>query len=262
MIATPLSRLRHLTRRFLAAARARVAQWTRPASIAVAVGAAADASRSRTDLLLENALLRHQRVVLSRTTTRPRLTAADRGLLILLASRLRTWAGALVIVRPETVLRWHRQGFRLFWRRKSRAAAHTPRLSRETIDRIRQLARENRLWGADRIRGELLKLDVRVSKRTIQTYLRPARPRRPTGQTWSAFARTHARAIWACDFLPITDLRFRSLYAFFVIALDSRRVVHVGVTRHPTDAWVAQQLREATPFGVAPRFLLRDNDGK
>ncbi len=165
-------------------------------------------------------------------------------------------------MRPETVLRWQRQGGRLFWRRKPRAAAPTPRLSRETIDLIRQRARENRLWGADRIRGELLQRDIRVSKRTIQKYLRSTRPRRPTGQTWSAFVRTHAGAIWACDFLPITDLRFKSLYAFFIIALDSRRVVHVGVTRHPTDAWVAQQLREATPFGVVSRFLLRDNDGK
>ena len=98
----------------------------------------------------------------------------------------------------------------------------------------------------------MLKLDIRVSKRTIQRYLRQARPPRPAGQAWSAFLRNHADAIWACDFLPVTDLLFRPLYAFFVVALASRRVVHVGVTRHPTDAWVAQQLREATPFGQRP----------
>src|SRR5690349_4652350 len=119
MIANPLPRLRHLARRFLAATRAKVARWTRPIPLAVAVGAAADATRSRSDLLLENALLRHQLVGLNRTATRPQLTGTDRGLLVLLASRLRTWAEALVIVRPETVLRWHRQGFRLVWRRKA-----------------------------------------------------------------------------------------------------------------------------------------------
>jgi len=263
MIATPLTRLRHLARRFLAAARTRVAQWTRPAPLAVAVGAAADATRSRTALLLENALLRHQLIVLNRSVKRPRLTAADRGFLVLLASRLRIWAGALVIVRPETVLRWHRAGFRLFWRRQSRPrTAPKPKVAAETIALIRELAAANRLWGAERIRGELLKLGIHVSKRTIQRYLQQARPRHRSGQAWSTFLGNHAGEIWACDFLQLTDLWFRPLYAFFIIALGSRRAVHVGVTRHPTDAWVAQQLREATPFGTAPRFLVRDNDRK
>ncbi len=262
MIDTALPRLRHLARRCFAAMRARVARWTRPAPLALALGAAADATRSRSDLLVENALLRHQLVVFSRAVKRPQLTAADRALLVLLAGRLRTWAGTLVIVRPETVLRWHRQGFRLFWKRKSRAATRPPRIPRETCDLIRQMAGDNRLWGADRIRGELLKLDIRVSKRTIQRYLRQARPPRPTGQAWATFLRNHAGEIWACDFLPITDVLFRPLHAFFVVALGSRRVVHVGVTRHPTDAWVAQQLREATPFDERPHFLIRDNDAK
>lgn len=263
MIATPLPCLRHLARRFLDATRARVARWTRPAPLAIAVGAATDATRSQADLLLENALLRHQLVVLSRSAKRPRLTAADRGLLVLLASRLRTWADALVIVRPETVLRWHREGFRLFWRRQARPrSAPQPKVATETIALIRAMAAANRLWGADRIRGELLQLNIRVSKRTIQRYLRQARPPRRSGQAWATFLRNHAPEIWACDFLPVTDLRFRPLHAFFVIALKSRRVVHVGVTRHPTDSWAAQQLREAAPFDERPRFLSRDNDVK
>ncbi len=263
MIATPLKRLRHSARRFLAAAPLWVTRWTRSVPLTVAAGAAVDATRSRSALLLENALLRHQLVVLSRSAKRPRLTAADRALLVLLASRLRAWAGALIIVRPETVLRWHREGFRLFWRRKSRPrSAPKPKVAAETIALIREMAVTNRLWGADRIRGELLKLDIRVSKRTIQRYLRRARPPRRSGQPWATFLRNHAHEIWACDFLPVTDLLFRPVYAFFVVALGSRRVVHVGVTRHPTDAWVAQQLREATPFDERPRFLIRDNDGK
>jgi transposase InsO family protein len=124
------------------------------------------------------------------------------------------------------------------------------------------MARENRLWGAERIRGELAKLGIRVCKRTIQRYLRRARPPRPSGQTWATFLRTHAREIWACDFLQVTDLVFRPLFAFFVVELGTRRVAHLGVTRAPTDAWVAQQLREATPEGTTPRFLIHDNDGK
>jgi len=108
----------------------------------------------------------------------------------------------------------------------------------------------------------LLKLDFRVAKSTIQKYVRDARPSRRSGQAWSAFLRNHAADIWACDFLPVTDLCFRPLFAFFIVALASRRVVHVGVTRHPTDAWVAQQLREATPFDERPQYLIRDNDAK
>jgi putative transposase len=108
----------------------------------------------------------------------------------------------------------------------------------------------------------LLKLGIRVCKRTIQKYLRAVRTRRSHGQTWKTFLRTHAHQIWACDFLPVTDLFFRSLFAFFIVDLYSRRVIHVGVTRSPTDAWTAQQLREATAYGVGPKYLIRDNDSK
>jgi len=124
------------------------------------------------------------------------------------------------------------------------------------------MARDNRLWGAERIRGELLKLGVQISKGAILKYRPRGRPPRRSGQTWATFLRHHAAAVWACDFIQVTDLCFRSLFAFVVGAHASRRVVHVGVTRHPTDAWVAQQLREATPFGAAPRFLIHDNDAK
>jgi putative transposase len=120
----------------------------------------------------------------------------------------------------------------------------------------------NRTWGAERICGELLKLHIRVAKATIQKYLRGARPPRRAGQSWATFLHNHAQDIWACDFLPVTDLLFRSIHAFFVIELATRRIVHVGVTRHPTDAWVTQQLREATPFGHHPKHVIRDNDTK
>jgi transposase InsO family protein len=211
----------------------------------------------------ENAFLRHQLGILRRSVKRPRCTPTDRALLVLLASRLRAWRQALLIVQPETVLRWHRQGFRLFWRRKSRPrSAPQPKVAAETIALIREMAAANRLWGAERIRGELLKLGIRVAKTTVQRHMRDARPPRRSRQTWASFLRNHAADIWACDFLPVRDLLFRPLYAFFIVELGSRRVVHAGVTRHPTDAWVAQQLREATPEGQAPKYLLRDNDSK
>ena len=176
----------------------------------------------------------------------------------------RGWRAALLIVQPDTLLRWHRQGFRLVWRARSASASQRPQVAAETVAAIQRLAAENRLWGAERIRGELRKLGIRVGKRTVQRHMRAARPPQPGkgGQSWATFLRHHAPGTWACDFLQVIDLGFRSLFAFCIVDLGSRRVVHVGVTRHPTDAWVTQQLREATPFDQRPRFLIRDNDAK
>jgi putative transposase len=210
----------------------------------------------------ENALLRVPLIILRRQVKRPACTKTDRVLLVLLARLVRTWQQALFIVQPDTLLRWHRELFRLVWKRKSKTASHTPKVAPEIIALIRQMARENRLWGAERIRGELLKLGLRVCKRTIQKYMRTVRSQQPRGQKWATFLRNHAADIWACDFLQVTDLFFRPLFAFFVIELKSRKVIHIGVTRSPTDSWVAQQLREATPYGQAPKYLIRDNDSK
>jgi putative transposase len=264
MLARLLCRVTCTARAALQALRRRLLAATKPAAPTPAAGALADLVRSKPELVAENALLRQQLLVLRRSVQRPRCTAADRALLVLLASRLRTWRSALLLVQPDTLLRWHRQLFRQFWRRKSRSAAvaRRPKMAADTIALIREMAATNPLWGAERIRGELLKLDIHVAKWTVQQYMRGARPPRRTGQTWATFLHNHADDIWACDFLPVTDLLFRPVYAYFVIALGSRRVVHVGVTHHPTDAWVAQQLREATPFEQRPRYLLRDNDSK
>jgi len=233
----------------------------RPAATHLA-GTGTDLARTRGQLIAENALLRQQLLGLRRGVKRPAVAPADRVLLVLLAGRVRAWRQALLLVQPETLLRWHRAGFRSFWRRKSRPGLGRPSLSAETVALIQRLASENPLWGAERIRGELGKLGLCVAKRTIQSYLPHPRAPRPRGQTWATFLRNHAGEIWACDFLPVTDLFFRPLFAFFVVELGTRRVVHVGATRHPTDAWVAQQLREATPFDQRPRYLIRDNDGK
>jgi putative transposase len=241
-----------LNRRFI--------RWTTLSTERLPVAVAADLARSKPALIAENALLRQQLIVLQRHVVRPRLRPLNRLLLVVLASRIRLWRAALLIVQPDTVLRWHRHGFRLVWKARSRATTRTPRVPVETVALIVEMVRENRLWGAERIRGELLKLGVRVSKGTILTHMRRVRPPRRSGQSWATFLRNHAADIWACDVIQITDLCCRSLVAFVMVEHASRRVVHVGVTRHPTDAWVAQQLREATPFGTAPRFLIHDND--
>jgi len=180
-------------------------------------------------------------------------------MLVLLARLSPTWRSATLLVQPDTILRWHRQAFQLFWRRKSKRVGAPPRIADDTIALIETLASNNRLWGAERIRGELLKLNVRVAKRTIQRYLRRVRQPRPPGQRWVTFLRNHAHETWACDFLQTYDLLFRPIFAFFLIELGSRRVVHVGVTRSPSSAWVTQQLREATAWGEGPRFLIRDH---
>jgi hypothetical protein len=165
----------------------------------------------------ENALLRQQFIILKRQVKQPACTQKDRILLVLLARAVRKWKQTLFIVQPETLLRWHREAFRLFWGRKSKAHSHKPKIAAETIALIREMATENRLWGAERIRGELLKLDIHVCKRTIQKYMRPVRTHQPGGQKWATFLRNHAADIWACDFLQITDLFFRPLFAFFII---------------------------------------------
>jgi hypothetical protein len=225
------------------------------------VGIRGDLHRSKADLIAENALLRQQLILLSRQAKPPRLTRRDRLWLLCLASRVRNWRGALLIIKPDNLLRWHRQGFRLFWRLKSRAISNRSRLPTEVIALVQQMARENQTWGAERIRGELLKLGIHVAKRTIQKYMRLVRAAGPHYPSWSTFLHNQTQGVWACDFLPVIDLCFRHLFIFF-IQVGTRRVIHFGVTPRPTDAWVAQQLREATPFGSAPKYLICDNDRK
>jgi putative transposase len=257
-----LNSLKHLMTSGFQRLHSVMTRWTNPLSTSLMLGTVTDLFRSKSQLVAENALLRQQLIILRRQVKRPACTRADRMVLVLLARAVQTWKQVLFIVQPETLLRWHRKGFRWFWKRKSKVTSPTPKLALEIIILIKEMAKNNQLWGAERIRGELLKLDIRVCKRTIQKYMRRVRTARPRGQNWATFLRNHAKDVWACDFLQVTDLFFRSLFAFFIIELKSRRVIHVGVTRFPTDAWTAQQLREATPYGQTPKYLICDNDNK
>jgi putative transposase len=195
--------------------------------------------------VVENALLRHQLTIVNRKVRRPKFTSKDRFITILLARLLPNWREALHIVKPATVIGWHRQLFKLHWRRKSRSKQG--RLPPGTTALIRRIAGENRLWGAEKIRGELLKLGVKVSKRTIQRIIKLIRsdggPN--TGQSWHDFVHNHATQIWSCDFVQAHDLLFRSIFAFFFIDVHTRQIVHFGVTRHPTDEWVK---RKSSPY--------------
>lgn len=228
----------------------------------LSVGTFTDLTRSKLSLVAENALLRQQLIVLQRQVNKPKLRPRDRVILVILAGLVKNWRQALLIVKPETLLKWHRAGFKLFWKFKSSAKGRKPKIAEETILLIKKMASENRLWGAERIQGELLKLNIKVSKRTIQKYMRQAKPPRSTSQNWSTFLKNHSHQIWACDFLPVNDIFFHQLYAFVIMELGSRKIIHVGVTAHPTDELTAQQLREATPFEQRPKYLIRDNDAK
>jgi putative transposase len=259
---TPLRHLIHHTLKHLVLWLEREARnATRPYT-GLLLGALADRLRSSAELAAENRLLRQQLILACRQIKKPRLTPRDRVTLVLLARQTKTWISTMLLVRPETVLRWHREGFKLFWRRKSKTKRREPRVSSEIIALIQKMARNNRLWGAERIRGELLKLGIQHAKSTIQRYMNRVRRPPSSGQRWTTFLRNHGRHIWACDFLQTYDLFFRPIFAFFILEIGSRRVVDVAVTRSPTRAWTAQQLRNATAWGEGPKFLIRDNDDK
>jgi putative transposase len=216
--------------------------------------------RSRAALQLEILALRHQFGVLQRSVKRPKLTLADRLLWAWLCRMWADWRSALVIVKPETVIAWHRKGFRLFWTWKVRCGRPgRPAIPRDVRELIRRMSRDNPLWGAPPIHGELLKLGIDVGETSVGKYM--VRHRRPPSQTWRTFLDNHINALVSVDFFTVPTIRFRVLYVFLVLAHDRRRILHFGVTAQPTAEWTSQQLREAFPWETAPRYLLRDRDG-
>jgi putative transposase len=189
---------------------------------------------------------------------RLRLTSADRLLWASLAHAWRGWRTAAHIVTPETVVTWHRRGFRLFWTWKSRRRTGRPGVPPDVRALIRELSTANPLWGAPRIHGELLKLGVAVSQSTVAKYMR--RHPRPPSQTWRTFLTNHASQIMAADLFVVPSVTFRLLFVLIILAHDRRRIVHVAVTEHPTAAWTAQQMRNTFSEHEAPRYLLHDRD--
>jgi putative transposase len=210
-----------------------------------------DIRRSRKDLIAENASLRQQLIVLKRQVKRPKFTDGDRLRLVLLSRLTQFWDREIHLMEPDTLLRWHRNLFRRYWKRKSKPKNHKPPIPQETIDLIKEMGRKNWLWGAEKIQGELLKLGISLSKRTIQKFMKKVWKR--SSQTWCLFLKNHAHEIWACDFTTVTSLFFKPIFIFLITELESRRIMHTAVTTNPTDEWTAQQLREATAWSKSPK---------
>jgi putative transposase len=208
--------------------------------------------------LLENAFLRQQLIILERQNPRPKITMYDRVKWLFSARFLPNWRNLLRIVQPETRLRWHRALFKSFWKKKSGTHLHPKRISEELIALIRQMAEENQLWGAERIRGELLKLGIKIAKRTIQKYL--PKDRHPSGQTWATFLQTHDEASFVCDFPVVHELVFRPIYLLVGMHLATRQIKPFKLTSNPRDAWMAQQMRAITVWGEGPQFLICDHE--
>ncbi len=213
----------------------------------------------RAALAAEILALRHQLGVLQRSVKRQRLRQRDRILWVWLSRIWTGWRTRLVIVKPETVVRWHRDGFRLYWRWKSRKKPGRPKIDAEIRSLIRRMSRENATWGTPRIRSELRLLGYEASKATVDKYR--VRHRKPPSQTWRTFLDNHARDIVAVDFFTVPTATLRILFCFIVLRHHRRTVVHFNGAANPTAQWTAQQVVEAFPYDEAPRFMIRDRDG-
>jgi putative transposase len=218
--------------------------------------------RSRSDTALEVLALRQQVAVLKRKRPRPALNSRDRLFWTTLRRCWSRWSDVLVIVKPETVIGWHRTGFRLYWRWRSPPKGGRPKISEEIRTLIRRLADENPDWGAPKIHGELQKLGLSVSERSVARYVRRLLRRGDPGKRWLAFLHNHRDVIVAFDFFTVPTVTFQLLYCFFVIEHGRRKILHFNVTRHPTAEWVTQQLRETFPDAGSYRYVILDRDSK
>ena len=220
--------------------------------------------RSKRELVLENLALRQQVTALKQKHPRPHLYNTDRAFWVALRGAWSRWAELLVVVKPETVVDWHRRRFRRHWTKISRRRKRSGRrpIDAEIRDLIRKMVQEND-WGAPRVHNELVKLGFEVSESTVSRYMRRFRRRNPDSDVlkrWVSFLRNHKDGIAAMDFFTVPTIRLRVLYVFFVIGHGRRRILHFNATYNPTAQWVIQQLRDAFPFDTAPRHLIFDRD--
>jgi len=220
-------------------------------------GALRSAVKCRRDLALENLALRQQLAVLKHAHPRPRLTDVDRAFWIHLSKIWRGWRSALHVVQAETVVRWHRQGFRCYWRWKSRARGR-PTIDPEVIHLIRRMCQANPFWGAPRIHGELLKLGIEISETTVAKYM--IKRCGPPSQAWRTFLENHVKGTIALDFFTVPTATFKVLFVLIVLSHDRRRMLHFNATEHPTAVWTARQLLETCGLDESPQYLIRDRD--
>jgi len=217
--------------------------------------------KSRTQLQLEIAYLRKQLEILTRTSPKPRLRHSDRFFFSVLTNILSSWKNTLLIIKPETVIKWHQQGFKLYWKWKSRPKSGRPKIPQEQIDLIKRIADENPLWGAPRVHGEILKLGFNISESTVLRYV-PKKPGRTTGQHWTTFLKNHSSEIASLDFFSVPTITCRLLYVVVFLSHNRRKIIHFNLTEHPTSEWTTQQLRNAFYDEETPTFLIRDRDKK
>src|SRR5258706_4591569 len=215
--------------------------------------------KSKSRLEAENTVLRHQLIVLRRKRKgRARLTNSDHWFFVQMYRCFPSILKVVTIVRPETLVSWHRAGFRRYWRWKSRRRGGRPRIEIELRALIRQMSMENLLWGAPRIHGELLKLGFNVAQSSVAKYM--VKRRGPPSQGWKTFLRNHAPDIAAMDLFVVPTIGFRLLYGFVIVRLSRRDLVWINVTTDPTAEWIARQITEAFPWDEAPKHLIRDRD--
>ena len=215
--------------------------------------------KSRARLEAENIVLRQQVIVLSRKArSRLRLRNIDRLILVWMYRLFPSILNAITVIKPETVIRWHRRGFRAYWRWKSRQRGGRPRIDRETRDLIRRMSKENSLWGAPRIHGELLMLGTEVAQSTVARYM--TKRYGPPSQGWKTFLRNHAAGIASLDLFVVRTISFKLLYGLVILRHARRRLVRISVTSNPTAEWIAGQVTDAFPWDEAPRHLIRDRD--
>src|SRR5665647_1026736 len=215
--------------------------------------------KSKSRLEAENAVLRHQLIVLQRKVRgRAHLTNNDRWFFVQMYRWFPSILKVVTIIEPETLVRWHRAGFRRYWRWKSRSRGGRPQIDVELRTLIRQMGMENLLWGAPRIHGELLKLGFSVAQSTVATYM--VKRRGSPSQGWRTFLRNHAPDIAAVDLFVVPTVGFKLLYGFVIVRLHRRDLIWINVTANPTADWVARQITEAFPWDGAPRYMIRDRD--
>jgi transposase InsO family protein len=217
--------------------------------------------KTKIPLLLEVIMLAKQLEIYQRTDPKLKIKRTDRIFFSIMVDLLSNWKEKMFIVKPETVIKWHKTAFKFYWRWKSRPKGGRPKVSREVIALIKRMANDNPLWGAPRIHGELLKLGYEISESTVLRYL-PKKGKRTTGQSWTTFLKNHAKEIISIDFLTVPTVNFKLLHVLVVIKHHRRKLIYFNVTKNPTAEWSIQQIRNMLFDYDAPKFLIRDRDKK
>ena len=218
--------------------------------------------KTKIQLLLEIAMLAKQLEIYQRTDPKLKIKRTDRVIFSLIKDLLSNWKERIFIVKPETVIKWHRTAFKFYWRWKSKPKGGRPKISKEVIALIKQIANENPQWGVPRIHGELQKLGFDISESTVQRYM-PKKGKRNNGQNWKTFLKNHSKDIISIDFLTVPTINFKLMYVLVIIEHHRRKLIHFNVTKNPTAEWCLQQIRNLLfDFAILPKYLIRDRDMK